>query len=84
MGLFENLFGCVWNNNSRGKDKSLQTQIIDLRNDLKKIEKDVDELFRLKMEIHNEIKRIEDKLNNHFAILTNKIHNVILILNKKS
>lgn len=52
-----------------------------IRTDIIKIQDDVKQLNRIHFDTHSELKRMEDKLNNHFSILSNKIENVIMILN---
>ena len=79
MGLFKNLFACFCNPE---KDETFRSQMIEVKTDIKKLHSDVNTLFQNKLDTTIEIRRIEDKLNNHFAILTTKIDNVIMILNK--
>ena len=89
MSLFKNLFGCTCNNNGQNDINDRQIIINDavkegiglIKGEIKKIEDDVNNLYRVKADSYQEIKRLEDKLNSNFSILSNKIDNVILILN---
>ena len=81
MGLFQNLFGCFCNQPEQLAQKS---QMIEIRTSIKKLESDVNTLFQNKLDTSLELRRVEDKLNNHFAILTTKIDNVIMILNQRT
>ena len=55
-----------------------------LRNEIKKIEQDVKTLYRININTSGEMKRLEDKINNHFAILTSKVDSMIMILNTRN
>jgi hypothetical protein len=80
MTFFKNLFSCYC---SEENDKDIKTEICDIKKDVKKIENDINVLFRMKADVYTDIKRLEDKLNNHFSLLTHKIDNVIMILNNR-
>ena len=87
MGLFKNIFSCYFDNNNDNTEqhkinKNVSNEMRDISDDVKVITNDVHLLFRIKNEMTNDIKRLEDKINNHFAILTNKIDNVIFMLKK--
>ena len=74
----------VMNNNNLTSQNKINQNIHDLnliRTDILKIQDDVKQLNRIHFDTHGELKRMEDKLNNHFSILSNKIENVIMILN---
>ena len=87
MGLFKNIFSCYFDNNNDNAEQhkineNVTNNMRDISDDVKLITNDVHLLFRIKNEMSNDIKRLEDKINNHFAILTNKIDNVIFMLKK--
>jgi hypothetical protein len=73
MSIFKNLFTCSC--------IELTTGMKCIRDEVNKIQSDMNILFVVKTETYSEIRSLEDKLNNHFALLTNKIDNVIMILN---
>ena len=81
MGFFKNLFACSFQ--SPDEDNIIKANMNQIQLDIKKIENDINTLFRVKTDI-NELKRLEDKLNNHFALLSTKIDNIILILNSRA
>ena len=84
MGLFENLFGCVCNNNGQSATNDTFTHDIkEIRKDVKAVENDIKQLFGKELLTTTELNRLEDKVVNNFSILTNKIDNVIMILNSK-
>ena len=89
MGLFKNLFACFCNNHNETSEitllkneiKQIQEEITRLKTVIKNIETDVANLFRVRADAHTELKRLDDKLNTNFSLLSTKIDNVIMILN---
>jgi hypothetical protein len=79
MSIFKNLFTCSCIEDKQ--EKELTTGMKCIRDEVNKIQSDMNILFVVKTETYSEIRSLEDKLNNHFALLTNKIDNVIMILN---
>ena len=79
MGFFKNIFSCSFQDPVEDNVKANMSQI---QLDIKKIENDINTLFRVKTDV-NELKRLEDKINNHFTLLSTKIDNIILILNSR-
>ena len=55
-----------------------------IRSEIKKIEQDVKTLYRVNIDTSGEMKRLEDKINSHFAILTSKVDSMIMILNTRN
>ena len=81
MGLFDNLFACVCNND---KNTNLDDEMKELKQNVINLENNVRVLLNAKMYTNSELNRLEDKLQSQFALLTNKIDSVILILNNNS
>lgn len=68
MPIFKNIFGCVSNDNNDNIERRINA-----------LEGKYDNLER---QLYNDVRRIEDKIDNKFEILNNKIDNLILILNQ--
>lgn len=82
MGLFTNLFSCTCDTTST-KD-NFDDQMRDLKQNVMDLESNVRTLLTAKLYTNTELNRLEDKLNNQFNLLTNKIDSVIMILNSKN
>ena len=73
----------ITNNGVRLDLNGFKDDMIGIRDDVKQIKNDITFLYRVKNETDGNIKRIEDKINTNFAIVTTKIDNVIMILNNR-
>jgi hypothetical protein len=82
MGILKNLFTCVCNPNTPETEIFRENMIV-IRNEVSRLKDDINTLFLVKNDTFGELRRLEDKMNNSFAILTNKMDSVILILNTR-
>ena len=88
MGLFNNLFACFCgdSNNDKTDVQTLKQDIslahIELKSIISNIEKDISHLFSKQKETNNDIKRLEDKIANHFIQLHHKVDNSLLLSSK--
>ena len=67
----------------KNTNDDIKSDLVEIRNDVKSIKNDITFLYRVKADNEGNVKRIEDKINNNFAIVTSKIDNVIMILNNR-
>jgi DNA-directed RNA polymerase beta subunit len=72
MGIFENLFACICNNNENDDIDMLSKRIDRIESKIELMERDN----------ISAIKRLEDQMNIKFDMLNNKIDNLIIMINK--
>jgi hypothetical protein len=84
MTFFKNMFSCYCDNSQEKEKEVIKENITVIRAEVSKLKDDINTLFFVKHSTIGEIKRLEDKMNTSFAILTNKMDNVILILNTRT
>jgi hypothetical protein len=86
MGILKNLFTCVCQPTEPPPNPHTETfkeNMIVIRNEVSRLKDDIGTLFLVKTDMFGELRRLEDKMNNSFVILTNKMDSVILILNTR-
>ena len=72
------------NNKMIDNNKQITKNIVDLthiQKEIIQIQNDMRLLNNINFDTKNNLQRMDDKLNSHFSLLTNKIDNVIMILN---
>ena len=74
----------VKNHQMASDNDNMKSSLMEIRDDVKVIKNDITFLYRVKADTDGNVKRIEDKINNNFAIVTTKIDNVIMILNQRN
>ena len=63
---------------------NMKANLLEIKDDVKIIKNDIAFLYRVKAVTDGDMKRIEDKINNNFALMTSKIDSVIMMLNQRN
>lgn len=79
MSIFKNLMTCICNNEKNEIEELTKNN----KNEIERIKRDITALHTKASFMVSEFRRIDDKLDNKINILSNKIDNVILILNSR-
>ena len=87
MGLFDNLFACICSNDvDKNAIQDLKQDMslahIQLKSIITNIEKDVNHMFSQQRDTNKDIKRLEDKIANHFSQLHTRMENFMLLSTK--
>ena len=76
MKIFKNLFNCV-----KGQSEN-ELKIQQHKSDIELIKRDIRILYDKSSSFTQDIKRLEDKLDNKFDMLNIKIDNILVLLNR--